>query len=136
MIFFFLSSGFTITVELQFVNKQVILLKLKYIIKDKIKINIIIPIKVFIGNCLKNTDNKLENKVFVITGKVKEYKNRDELKNVIESMGGKVTGSVSKNTNYLINNDTESTSAKNLKAKELDIPIISELEFKKIFDIK
>lgn len=85
---------------------------------------------------IKNTDNKLENKVFVITGKVKEYKNRDELKNVIESMGGKVTGSVSKNTNYLINNDTESTSAKNLKAKELDIPIISELEFKKIFDIK
>lgn len=84
----------------------------------------------------KDTDNKLENKVFVITGKVKEYKNRDELKNIIESMGGKVTGSVSKNTNYLINNDTESTSAKNLKAKELDIPIISELEFKKIFDIK
>lgn len=85
---------------------------------------------------IENTDNKLENKVFVITGKVKEYKNRDELKNVIENMGGKVTGSVSKNTNYLINNDTESTSAKNLKAKELGIPIISELEFKKIFDIK
>lgn len=85
---------------------------------------------------IKDTDNKLENKVFVVTGKVKEYKNRDELKNVIESMGGKVTGSVSKNTNYLINNDTESTSAKNLKAKELGIPIISELEFKKIFDIK
>lgn len=85
---------------------------------------------------IENTDNKLENKVFVITGKVKEYKNRDELKNIIESMGGKVTGSVSKNTNYLINNDTESTSAKNLKAKGLGISIISELEFKKIFDIK
>lgn len=85
---------------------------------------------------IENTNNKLENKVFVITGKVKEYKNREELKNIIESMGGKVTGSVSKNTNYLINNDTESTSAKNLKAKELGIPIISELEFKKIFDIK
>ena len=79
---------------------------------------------------------KLENLTFCITGKVNLWKNRTELSNFIQNLGGKVTGSVSKNTNYLINNDTQSTSAKNLKAKELNIPIISEDEFKKIFDIK
>lgn len=79
---------------------------------------------------------KLENLTFCITGKVNLWKNRTELSNFIQNLGGKVTGSVSKNTNYLINNDTQSTSAKNLKAKELNIPIISENEFKKIFDIK
>ena len=88
----------------------------------------------------KNNDiidiQKLNNLVFCVTGKVKLWKNRTELTECIESMGGKITSSVSKNTNYLINNDTTSTSAKNLKAKELNIPIISESEFKKIFDIK
>ena len=79
---------------------------------------------------------KLENLTFCVTGKVSLWKNRTELSNFIQSLGGKVTGSVSKNTNYLINNDVQSTSAKNLKAKELNIPIISEDEFKKIFDIK
>lgn len=79
---------------------------------------------------------KLENLTFCVTGKVNLWKNRTELSDFIQSLGGKVTGSVSKNTNYLINNDTQSTSAKNLKAKELNIPIISEDEFKKIFDIK
>ncbi len=73
--------------------------------------------------------NELEGKVFVITGKVKLYKNRDELKSFIESKGGKVTGSVTKNTNYLINNDADSTSAKNLSAKKLNIPIITEEQF-------
>ena len=66
---------------------------------------------------------------FVVTGDVHHYKNRNELKAYIESQGGKVTGSVSKSTNYLINNDVESTSGKNQKAKELSIPIISEDEF-------
>ena len=61
------------------------------------------------------------------------YKNRNELKAYIESQGGKVTGSVSKSTNFLINNDTASMSSKNKKAHELDIPIISEEEFIKQF---
>lgn len=66
---------------------------------------------------------------FVITGDVHYYKNRNELKAYIESQGGKVTGSVSKSTSYLINNDIQSTSGKNRKAQELQIPIISEDEF-------
>ena len=76
--------------------------------------------------------NELDGKVFVITGKLTEYKNRDALKLFIESKGGKVTGSVSKNTTYLINNDTESTSAKNITAKKLGIPIINEMQFKQL----
>ena len=66
---------------------------------------------------------------FVITGDVHHYKNRNELKAYIESQGGKVTGSVSKSTSFLINNDTASMSSKNKKAHELNIPIISEEEF-------
>jgi DNA ligase (NAD+) len=66
---------------------------------------------------------------FVITGKLKKYKNRDELINIIENNGGKVLSSVTKNTNYLINNDIDSTSSKNLKAKSLGIPIITEQQF-------
>ena len=75
----------------------------------------------------------LEGMTFVITGKLKSFKNRDELKAVIESKGGKVAGSVSKNTNYLINNDNLSTTAKNKKAQELGIPIITEETFLKNF---
>ena len=74
----------------------------------------------------------LKDKTFVITGKVINYKNRDELKAEIESLGGKVTGSVTSKTNYLINNDKTSTSAKNKKAQELGIPIISEDEYLKM----
>ncbi len=66
---------------------------------------------------------------FVITGSVNHFVNRNEVKEVIESKGGKVTGSVTSKTNYLINNDTASTSSKNKKARELGIPIISEEEF-------
>ncbi|MGI6223406.1 MAG: NAD-dependent DNA ligase LigA [Prevotella sp.] len=66
---------------------------------------------------------------FVITGDVLHYKNRNELKAYIETQGGKVTGSVSKSTSYLINNDVQSTSTKNQKAHQLNIPIISEDEF-------
>lgn len=71
----------------------------------------------------------LDGKTFVITGAVNHFKNRDELKEKIEELGGKVTGSVSKNTNFLINNDITSTSGKNKKAKEIGVPIISEDDF-------
>lgn len=71
----------------------------------------------------------LKGKNFVITGKVTLYKNRNELKKEIESLGGKVTGSVTSKTDYLINNDVESSSSKNKKAKELGIPIIGEKDF-------
>lgn len=75
------------------------------------------------------TGNSCEGLTFVITGDVHHYKNRNELKAYIENQGGKVTGSVSKSTSFLINNDVESSSGKNKKAKELSIPIISEEEF-------
>ena len=69
---------------------------------------------------------------FVITGSVEHFANRNEVKAVIEARGGKVTGSVTSKTNYLINNDTTSNSSKNKKAKELNIPIISEEDFLKM----
>ena len=75
------------------------------------------------------TDGDLRGKTFVITGNVHIYKNRNELKSAIEANGGKVTGNVSSNTDFLINNDIDSASSKNKKAKELGIPIISEDEF-------
>lgn len=81
---------------------------------------------------LENEDKKLDGKIFVITGSVNHYKNRDELKTAIEQKGGRVVSSVSKNTNYLINNDNTSTTTKNVKAKELGIPIITEEEFLKM----
>lgn len=71
----------------------------------------------------------LDNKTFVITGSVNHYANRDELKADIIAHGGKVAGSVSSKTDYLINNDVNSTSSKNTKAKSLNIPIISEDQF-------
>ena len=66
---------------------------------------------------------------FVITGSVTHFSNRGEVKELIESLGGKVTGSVTSKTNYLINNDVTSASSKNKKANELGIPIISEESF-------
>lgn len=69
-----------------------------------------------------------KNMVFVITGSVEHFSNRSEMKEFIEKNGGKVTGSVTSKTTYLINNDKTSTSSKNKKAKELNIPIISEEE--------
>lgn len=74
-------------------------------------------------------DGKCRGLTFVITGDVHHYKNRDEFKAYVEASGGKVTGSVTSKTNYLVNNDVESTSSKNRKAKELGVPIISEDEF-------
>ena len=78
----------------------------------------------------------LEGKTFVITGNVEQFANRNELKEYIERLGGKVTGSVSKKTDYLINNDRLSNSSKNKKANELNIPILSETEFKALIDVK
>ena len=79
-----------------------------------------------------NEIQSLEGLKFAVTGTVKQFKNRTELQNFIEEHGGKVVSSVSKNVNYLINNDTESTSAKNTTAKRLGIPIISETDFLKM----
>ena len=78
-------------------------------------------------------DSKIfEGKTFVITGSVHHFSNRNELKSLIESKGGKVAGSVSSKTHYLINNDSESTSSKNKKARELGIPILTEDDFLKL----
>ena len=79
-----------------------------------------------------DTELSLDGKVFVITGVVKQFANRNELKAYIEQRGGKVTSAVSTKTNYLINNDVTSNSSKNKKARELNIPILSEEEFLKI----
>ena len=69
---------------------------------------------------------------FVITGSLEHFGNRSEAKELVETLGGKVTGSVTKKTSYLINNDTQSNSSKNKKARELGIPVISEEEFLKL----
>jgi len=87
-----------------------------------------------IPNVGSSADNmaELTEKVFVITGSLLHYANRNELVAEIEGLGGKVSGSVSAKTNYLINNDSMSTSGKNKKAHELNIPIITEEEFLKL----
>ena len=77
----------------------------------------------------KETGNSLSGKKICITGTLSRFKNRAELQNIIEQLGGKVVSSVTKNTDILINNDINSTSAKNLSAKKLNIPIITEEEF-------
>ena len=74
----------------------------------------------------------LKGKVFVVTGSLTHFSNRAELKDLIEERGGQVTGSVPGQSHYLINNDTESSSSKNKKARELGIPVISEEEFLKL----
>ena len=78
---------------------------------------------------LDEVPNTLQGKIFVITGSMNHYINRDALKADIEVHGGKVSGSISSKTDYLINNDANSTSSKNQKAKSLNIPIISEEDF-------
>ena len=95
------------------------------------------PLNLEVYNLLKEVDiqipekastgaSSLAGKTFVITGKLKHFTNRDALVAKIEELGGKASGSVSKNTSYLISNDVESTSGKNKKAKELGVPVISE----------
>ena len=78
----------------------------------------------------------LKDQVFVITGNVNHFANRNELKAKIEALGGKVTGSVTGKTNYLINNDSTSGSSKNRKARELGIPVITEEEFLEMAALK
>ena len=78
-------------------------------------------------------DNNLANKVIVITGKLSLFKNREELTQVIKAHGGKVSSSVSKSTSYLINNDNNSQTAKNLAAQKLGVPILTEENFVKNF---
>ena len=92
----------------------------------------IIPVNLNTNN---NTDQNLAGKNFVVTGDVTQFKNRKELQKFIESKGGKVTGSVTSKTNWLINNDVESTSSKNKKARELGIPIISEKDFLEMVNV-
>lgn len=79
-----------------------------------------------------SNEQKLSGLVFVITGSLNTFANRDELKSLIESLGGRVSGSVSAKTSYLINNDITSASSKNKKAKSLNIPIITEEDFRKL----
>ena len=80
----------------------------------------------------KKAENKLEGLTFVITGNLTQYENRNELVKVIEDMGGKVVNSVSNKTSYLINNDINSNSTKNKTAKQLNIKIITEEQFKEM----
>ncbi len=84
----------------------------------------------------EGTNESVTGKTFVITGSVTHFANRDEVKKVIESLGGKATNSVTKKTDYLINNDIMSNSSKNKKAKELGIPIITEEEFIKLSGVE
>lgn len=83
-----------------------------------------------------DTANDMDGMNFVITGSVNHFSNRSEVKELIESRGGKVTGSVTSKTKYLINNDSTSNSSKNKKAKELGVQIITEDEFIEMFSIK
>ena len=85
-------------------------------------------------NNITQVSNKLDGKVFCITGPVNIYKNRDELKRALENVGAKVTGSVTSKTNYLVNNDINSNRSKNKKAKELGIEIITEETVKNMID--
>lgn len=87
----------------------------------------------FENNNSGNTANdSLKDKVFVITGSLTHFKNREELVKSIESNAGKVSGSISSKTSYLINNDISSNSSKNVKAKKLGVPIISEENYIKM----
>ncbi len=83
----------------------------------------------------EQAQQNLAGKVFVITGSVEHFANRGELKALIEQRGGKVTGSVSSKTDYLINNDSTSSSTKNKKARELNIPVITEEEFLRLIGV-
>ena len=83
----------------------------------------------------ESISSSISGKTFVITGSVNHFANRNEVKDVIEQHGGKVTGSVTAKTDYLINNDIASSSSKNKKAKELGIPIITEEEFMELISI-
>ncbi len=99
-------------------------------------INKVFPLLKLSDSINAKTNNKsIQNKIFVITGDLQSFKNRKELQQKIEDLGGKVTGNVSTKTDYLINNDKTSTSSKNKKAKELNITIINEEDFLKMLEV-
>ena len=100
--------------------------ELDYIVENFLTIN---------NKIEERKEQKLEGLTFCVTGKIKHWKNRDELSSLITSLGGKVVGSVSANMDYLINNDINSTSSKNLRAKELGKQIIDEQTFLDMFDL-
>jgi DNA ligase (NAD+) len=100
--------------------------ELDYIVENFLTIN---------NKIEERKEQKLEGLTFCVTGKIKQWKNRDELSSFITSLGGKVVGSVSTNMDYLINNDINSTSSKNLRAKELGKQIIDEQTFMDMFDL-
>ena len=102
----------------------------KWFVDDNGNVEQIVSLLTFKEEDMKNTTSTdLTGKTFVITGSVHIFKNRDEFKSFVESANGKVSGSVSKNTYALVNNDKASNSSKNKKAKELNIPIVTEEEF-------
>lgn len=102
----------------------------KWFIEDNGKVKQVVSLLVFKEEDKRTTTSlDLTGKTFVITGSVHIFKNRDEFKAFVESANGKVSGSVSKNTYALVNNDKASNSSKNKKAKELNIPIVTEEEF-------
>jgi len=103
-----------------------------YLRENHMKISTLADEFIFETKSESSNNADLSNKTFVITGSLNHYKNRDELVNIIERFGGKVSSSVSTKTSYLLNNNVTSTSGKNKKAIELGIPIISEEEFDKI----
>lgn len=107
------------------------ILKFDYTVAKSLIDNNIISISTVTNqeNLTTTSFNSCENLVFCITGKLKHFNNRDQLIAAIEQHGGKVSSSVTKKTNYLINNDTTSTTAKNKAAMDLGIPIISEEDF-------
>ncbi len=84
---------------------------------------------------VKQQETSISGKTFVITGSLVHFSNRSQCKEQIEQAGGKVSGSVSSHTNYLVNNDIHSTSSKNKKAKDLGIPIITEEELMKMLQL-
>ena len=98
------------------------------------KINELLKEIVFEKDEKNDSSDILKDKVFVITGSLNGYANRNEMKDLIEKLGGKVTGSVTSKTSYLINNDVTSSSSKNKKAKELGVQIISEDDFNKLIE--
>ena len=100
--------------------------ELDYIVENFLTIN---------NKIEERKEQKLEGLTFCVTGKIKQWKNRDELSSFITSLGGKVVGSVSANMDYLINNDINSTSSKNLRAKKLGKQIIDEQTFMDMFDL-
>ncbi|MEE8886211.1 MAG: NAD-dependent DNA ligase LigA [Eubacteriales bacterium] len=97
--------------------------------KNNQKVDEILPYLTFKKEYDHPGEQKFAGKTFVITGSLNHFANRSELKDLIEKQGGKVSGSVSKKTDYLINNDAASSSTKNRKARELGVPVITEEQF-------